>query len=396
MFNLNTAPEPIASASSAWSVPTTPSPKSTTQIGLRIAFFSDSLPERNGTGAYYHDLIAQLEPRVAEIKIFQPAHRSNNPFLSLPMPGDPLQRLVCPHLFRIAKAYRALKPHIVVGITPGPFGLLGLYHARRSGNHFITAFHTDFDQLAKIYWQPAFRGIASAYLRSINRILCERSAAVTINNSNLSKDVFDLGAQRVEIMGTPLPLPFLTQPLTPPQEEIKQVCFAGRLAKEKNIDRFIEAAREFPGIRFVIVGDGPLRQSLQQLARGIPNIRFLGWLKRHQIIEVLDASSLLVLPSEVETFGSVALEAMARGRPALVSSNAGIHDWPILADGLFALQRNEPVAAAIRRLISVPPDVLRKRATNARRAAESLNHDTISQWVEVLQRYAFPPAAHLV
>lgn len=363
---------------------------------LRVAFFSDSLPERNGTGAYYHDLLKQITSRLGRVQIFQPVPREKNDLLSLPMPGDPSQRLVCPNLFRIAREYRALRPHVVVGITPGPFGMVGLYHARRTGAKFITAFHTDFEHLARIYWQPGFRGIANTYLRSVNRILCERSAAVTVNNSNLCADVESLGARRIEVMGTPLPTRFLTEPLRSPHPRLTQICFAGRLAPEKNVHRVVEAARTHPDLTFVIVGDGPLRETLRHQARGVRNVRFTGWLSREGLIQLLDASSLLILPSTLETFGSVALEAMARGRPALVTAAAGIHDWPTLRPGLFRLEADEPVAKALERIQELPTGAWLERCNGARRAAEALNNETIDQWVEVLLRYAFPPHPVLV
>jgi hypothetical protein len=79
--------------------------------------------------------------------MLQPVPREGTPLLSLSMPGDPMQRLVAPNLFRIVQAYRALQPNIIVAITPGPFGLLGLYYAWRHGIPFISAFHNDFEQL---------------------------------------------------------------------------------------------------------------------------------------------------------------------------------------------------------------------------------------------------------
>lgn len=359
-----------------------------TKQAVRVAFFSDSLPERNGTGAYYHDLLSQLATKVEALEIFQPLVMERHPLLSLPMPGDPSQRLVTPDVFRIGKAYKALNPNIVVAITPGPFGLLGLYHAWRTGAQFIAAFHTDFEHLARIYWNPFTRVIINGYLRTANKVICRNSATVLINNSNLEKDVTQLGAKSVEVMGTPLQPSFIASPIVPPSPVVKQICFAGRLAAEKNIDRIIEAAVHFPQIKFVIGGDGPLRKELEAQAEGMANIEFLGWLKREQLIELLDASSLLLLPSKIETFGSVALEAMARGRPALVSANAGIHDWPLLKDGLFSLSPDETLSEAIARLITLPPGIWQEKAQLARQAAEQLNEETVQQWADVLNRYA--------
>lgn len=371
---LSTAQDSISEASPAQSV--------------RVAFFSDSLPERNGTGAYYHDLAGQLAPEVEALEVFQPAPRGRLPILSLPMPGDPVQRLVTPNVFRIGKGYKKLNPHIVIAITPGPFGLLGLIHAKRSGAKFVSAFHTDFEQLARIYWNAFSRTIVNGYLRTANRILCTNSRTVLINNSNLQKDVESLGAKGVEVMGTPLQPAFLETPMKPPPATIKRICFAGRLAAEKNVDRILEAAKNFPQIEFVIGGDGPLRRSLETSAEKQKNVRFTGWLTREELIGVIDSSSILLLPSKLETFGSVALEAMARGRPALVSANAGIHDWPLLKDGLFALNPEDTLTKAIGRLLELPAEEWQRKAFTCRKAAEQLNRDTIHQWAEVLAKYS--------
>lgn len=357
---------------------------------VRVAFFSDSFPERNGTGAYYHDLAGQLRGEIEALEVFQPLEKARFLQLSVPMPGDPSQRLITPNLFRIGKGFRELKPDIVVAITPGPFGLLGLYLAKRYHTRFITAFHTDFEQLARIYWNPFYRKICNAYLRSVNKFLCKRSATVLINNSKLEIDVRPLGATSVEVMGTPLPQILLDKPLVPPPPECKQVCFAGRLAKEKNIHLIIEAAARLPHLDFVIGGDGPLRRQLAADAAALPNVRFTGWLSRSQLIDLLDDSSLLLLPSKLETFGSVALEAMARGRPALVSANAGIHDWAILREGLFAFQPEDSLADVLGCLLEQPAEEWLRRAQACREAAEALNRQTIQQWVNVLEKYKNP------
>lgn len=355
---------------------------------LRIAFFSDSLPERNGTGAYYHDLLGQLKPHVEAAEVFQPLAMQRHPLLSWPMPGDSSQRLVTPNLPRVAKAYKSLRPNIVVSITPGPFGLLGRYHARRSGAAFISAFHTDFEQLARIYWSPLSRTIVNTYLNTANRFICKRSRTVLINNSNLRKDVEKLGASSVKIMGTPLQPLFLEKPLRPYPAVLQRICFVGRLAPEKNIDRIIDAARQLPEIEFLIGGDGPLRRELEASASGLKNVYFLGWLTRQELIDVIDQCSLLLLPSKIETFGSVALEAMARCRPALVSSNAGIHDWPELSEGLFPYNQSIPLINALSEIIALPMATWQNKAHAARDAAVGMNHQAIRQWLEVLTEYA--------
>jgi glycosyltransferase involved in cell wall biosynthesis len=309
------------------------------------------------------------------------------------MPGDPSQRLIAPDFRRVANGFKALRPDIVVAVTPGPFGLLGRYYAKRNGAAFLTAFHTDFEQLARLYWRPLTRSIVNGYLRNINRFLCKSSAAVLVNNSNLCADVENLGAKKVEVMGTPLQNAFLKTPQASPASQVKRICFAGRLAAEKNVDQIIATAADFPEIEFVIGGDGPERETLEAAAARSPNISFLGWQTRVQLIELLDSSSCLLLPSKLETFGSAALEAMARGRPALVSANAGIHDWKQLKEGLIALDAENSLSQAIATCLKQPAEYWQATAQKARAAAEKLNQETLNQWTDVLEKYAVPNRA---
>ncbi|MEF8834117.1 MAG: glycosyltransferase [Halofilum sp. (in: g-proteobacteria)] len=356
--------------------------------GLRIAFFSDSLPERNGTGAYYHDLIAHLRGRVAAVEIFQPLPGKAFEAFSMPLPGDPTQRLALPARARVRRRLAELDPHVVISVTPGPFGLLGRRLARAHGAGFITAYHTDFAALAGIYWGPMRRRLGNRLLDALNRRLCRNSATALVNNSALVATARHLGAPRVDVMGTPIEQVFLetTPPAAPRRPD--PVVFAGRLAAEKNIDAILAAARARPGQQFIIAGDGPQRERVVAAGRELENLDYRGWLSRQALCGLLDEAGLLILPSHVETFGSVALEAMVRRRPVLVSAGAGIHDWPQVADSLCRLAPDERLADALARLADEDPDDWADRGERGRAGALRLHEETIEQWLTVLATHA--------
>jgi len=230
------------------------------------------------------------------------------------------------------------------------------------------------------------RLFVNAVLRSANRIVCGLSSSVLINNARLRGDVERLGARDVEVIGTPLPREFIDSSPTPIAAEMRRVCFAGRLAPEKNVEHIITAARSLPQVEFVIGGDGPLRRQLEEQATGVSNLCFTGWLSRSELVELLDSASLLLLPSAFETFGSIALEAMARGRPALVSTSAGIHAWPALRPGLFAIDRPSDIGARLSELLELSPREWEEKSSNARAVALELNQRTIDHWVALLRR----------
>lgn len=354
---------------------------------LRVAFFSDSLPERNGTGAYYHDLLAHLSPRVAAVEVLQPRPRRGLTGLSLPLPGDPTQRLVLPNPARLGRRIKALRPHVVVSVTPGPFGLLGLWMARRHGCAFISAYHTNFEALADLYWGRVQGRLITGALGTINRFISRRSSTVLVNNTALVETVRALGPPRVDVMGTPLEQSFLAHPSAEVPARLEQVCFAGRLAAEKNIEAVLAAVEQWPDLRFVIAGDGPMRATVEAAAAERDNLEYRGWVDRDALCDLIDESSLLVLPSHVETFGSVALEAMVRGRLVLVSESAGINDWPQVAGNLCTLRAGETVAEAIGRVQALPPETLRATGENARMGALRLHNETLDQWVSVLSAH---------
>jgi len=91
----------------------------------------------------------------------------------------------------------------------------------------------------------------------------------------------------------------------------------------KDVIRVFEQIRKEIPSKLLMIGDGPDRQSAEDLSRslGIYNdVRFLG--KQEQISEILSIADLFILPSETESFGLSALEAMACNVP-LISTNAG-------------------------------------------------------------------------
>jgi len=91
---------------------------------------------------------------------------------------------------------------------------------------------------------------------------------------------------------------------------------------EDVIQTFHRVHKEIP-CKLLMIGDGPERQTMEQLCRELgtcDDVRFLG--KQEKLEEILSITDLFLLPSAYESFGLAALEAMGCQVP-VISSNAG-------------------------------------------------------------------------
>ena len=92
---------------------------------------------------------------------------------------------------------------------------------------------------------------------------------------------------------------------------------------------FEKIQKEIPS-KLLMVGDGPERVYCEQLCRDLEiceNVRFLG--KQDAVEEILSVSDLFIMPSESESFGLAALEAMACKVPAITSNAGGLPELVI-------------------------------------------------------------------
>jgi glycosyltransferase involved in cell wall biosynthesis len=139
-----------------------------------------------------------------------------------------------------------------------------------------------------------------------------------------------------------------------------EIVFVGRLAPVKAphvllaaVDLLVKAGRD---VRLRLVGDGPLRESLEREAhaRGLDTrVVFEGWLNQEQVQEVYEKTDVFALASFAEGVPVVLMEAMAREIPSVATFVNGIpqlirHE----VDGLLVAPSDaEQLSSAIARLI---------------------------------------------
>ncbi len=153
----------------------------------------------------------------------------------------------------------------------------------------------------------------------------------------------------------------------------------------RKVKRIADAVRAFKivnevvPVKMLLVGDGPERQALEELCRELEvcdNVRFLG--KQDAIEELLAVSDIFIMPSERESFGLSALEAMACGVPVISSNTGGLPELNIHGKTGFTshIGDHESMAKNMIRLLS-DPKLLETFRANALTRAKQFDIDRI-------------------
>ncbi|GAA0177304.1 glycosyltransferase [Clostridium sediminicola] len=130
------------------------------------------------------------------------------------------------------------------------------------------------------------------------------------------------------------------------------------LSKKKSIDLLIKAFHKaFEGNKEVFLyigGDGDEKESLELLVNKLKiqdKVKFLGSLTRNEVKEYMENADVFVLPSQVETFGVVFIEALSTGLPVLGTKCGGPEDIINENVGLLINKNNlDELVLALRKL----------------------------------------------
>lgn len=151
------------------------------------------------------------------------------------------------------------------------------------------------------------------------------------------------------------------------------ILYFGRLSPEKGVKTLIEAAK-LCGCRLVILGTGPQEEELKALTAGSSNIEFKGFQTGETLKNYVRNSRCVVLPSEWYENGPYsAMEAMAMGKPLIVSAKGGLPE--LVEDGtngyIYGTATQE-LADTIRKLLSLSDEDYRTMSRNALEKAKTM------------------------
>ncbi|WP_037914901.1 glycosyltransferase family 4 protein [Actinacidiphila yeochonensis] len=309
---------------------------------------------------------------------------------SLPLPGYPQVRVALPGR-RTAAAIAAHRADLVHLASPFVLGARGMAAAGRQGVPAVAIYQTDLAGYARTYLSA---GEAAAWrrIRAVHSAAARTLAPSTASVAALTAH----GVPRVHLWARGVDSVLfdparrdgaLRRELAPDGELI--VGYVGRLAPEKHVE-LLAGVCALPGVRVVVVGDGP---SVSGLRAALPGALLLGRRTGPELARLYASFDVFCHTGPFETFCQTVQEAMASGLPVVAPAVGGPLD---LVDhgrtGLLVPPGDpEAVAAAVRELLARPP--LRARFGAAARAAvatrtwEAVGDQLLGHYDEVLARH---------
>jgi len=171
---------------------------------------------------------------------------------------------------------------------------------------------------------------------------------------------------------------------TPPAERSNPkpvVLFAGTIIERKGPQLVLDAAGRFPHADFRLVGAA--REGFGEVLRGriaasgLSNVKLDGPRSQLELVDIMRASDIFLLPSRLEGIPKVSLEAAATGLPSIVFRD---YETPSVVDRVtgFQVKTNEEMMQALDRLISDAP-LRQHMGQAARKHVERFNWDVVGQ-----------------
>jgi phosphatidylinositol alpha 1,6-mannosyltransferase len=261
---------------------------------------------------------------------------------------------------RLADALTSHAPDVVHLASPFVLGARAAVLAEQLRLPSVAVYQTDVASYARAYRLGWGEAAAWRWLRNIHNSAHRTLAPST----SAAADLVDHGVRRVRLWGRgvdavrfdPAKRNELVRRVLAPGGEVL-VGYVGRLAAEKRVDLLAHTC-EIPGVRVVVIGDGPARRDLE---RALPRALFLGARHGEQLARLYASLDIFAHTGPYETFGQTVQEALASGLPVVAPAAGGPVDLvrPGITGILVAPRDAAAIAAAVG---SLAVDAERRRA----------------------------------
>lgn len=364
---------------------------------LRIAVVTETYPpEVNGVAVTLARIVQGLRERGHAVQLVRPRQAMHDERVDadtlltrgLPIPGYPDLRMGLPGLRALRHAWSHRRPDVVHVATEGPLGFWALRTARSLALPVTSDFRTNFHSYSRHYGIGWLQRPIARYLRHFHNA----THCTMVPTAALRDELHAQGFERLVVVGRGVDTALFDPARR--DESLRAswgagaddpvALYVGRLAPEKNLDALLRAydamAAACPRAKLVIVGDGPMRETLRSRC---PSAVFAGPQRGEALARCYASGDVFLFPSLTETYGNVTPEAMASGLAVVAFRHAAAAQLITPGhDGCLAPMVD--VEAFVAHAVALAQGVAHARALGraARRTALALDWERIVDEIE--------------
>lgn len=300
---------------------------------------------------------------------------------NIPLHYTGVHRLYSPQqIFSLATLVRGYDI-VHVHLFPAQLWTVLAEASQQSRTPLVTTEHNTWNGRRRWWFRPVDRWMYPHY----KRIACNSAATaedlvrwcpdvakkITVIPNGIPLDVFE-NVQRATLARVP--------------NDVLRLIFIGRCYPQKDHATLLRALVAVPDVCLLLVGDGPLRPRLEQMAESLgikDRVTFLGW--RQDVAAVLKASDIYVHSTHSDGFGIAACEAMAVGLPVVASDVPGLAQLVGGAGVLFPAGDHEALARQLIALIKSPQKLRDMRCASLQRARQFNIENTVDGYIRMYE-----------
>lgn len=398
---------------------------------MRIAIFTETyLPQINGVVTHIKILKEGLEALGHTVLIVTADSKAHTHYLKdnvLHCPAHNLKRiynldLASPVSRTRLKYLREFRPDIIHVHNEFSIGLSGMAIAKILKVPLVYTLHTMYDDY--IYYIapkpliPLTKKLSHRYFR----MFPQNAAVVTGPSKKCQEYTYEIGSdKKVEVIPNPVELDaFAPQASTPQQraqireqyhipQDATVACFVGRLGREKSVDVLLrfwaQEMKPQDNMRLLIIGDGPEREPLEQLAQqlGITDtVVFTGKVLHPDLPPYVHTCDIYVTASLSDTNSISMLEGMAGGLPVLQLYDELNADQ--VTDGVngYMFRDAAEMGQRLRQIRDMEPEELQKLKTSVIQSVKNSGAQTLANYIQTIYYNIYqkqppkkPPLFHL-
>lgn len=385
---------------------------------MNIGIFTDTYtPQINGVVVSIETLVKGLRDRGHNVYIFTakdpklkelPEDKIHDEYAyrlpSIPVPFSPEHRLAVGYYRKLYKKVKDLNLDVIHTHTEFSLGILGEIMGKKLNIPVIHTYHTMWSDYAHYITHIKNEKIntpVSTVIEKFSKTFCNKANAIIVPSQKTKDALISYGVKKPIII---IPTGFNLKPFREKLSRIelmklrkdvglkssdKVILFIGRVAEEKSIDviikQFSSVKNQVPNSKLLIIGDGPARNDLENLAKKLKlndSVIFAGKRPYELISKFYKLGDVFVNASTTETQGLTFVEAMAANIPVVAKNDRNLKG--VIKDGYSGSLFDNDSEFAERVIEMLTDKVYRARIIkNAENIADTYSVDAFISKVEV-------------